>query len=829
MELINKHIFTLLLLIVNKKSSNLENNFNEVQNDLKIEFIRIIRYLDYLLAKTFSTRKDNLSALHIHIDYEFTDKQKLLIAEFLLIKTFRNCHSSDLQSNQTNSLLIKSIKEFRDKKDFLKFQCPEGASSKNGGNKIFKKWIKDQNEFSSLLNFYESINKNALIKPKSIFNTQINIYEVVSKLFQYKPFCVDLNSKYQSYNIFNTTRTLHEIDQINNEIVDNLDSIILFDCDRKSIMSNFSFEEIIKWNTEYQTNFKKYLIITFGKNFQSINQLGNKIGLIREKFKIPFNSTYTLLSSEIDGLLKRKSKKTIQPYFIGFETSIFWNTFQLETGIRELYELKSIKLMNIYSTCLNEEIKEYIIGDIFSKNETSDFISSNTKMSILELSDESINILKDNLSNTLDLIIHSDLKLKIIEKLKSYATIIFDEVIIKNRKLISMITDCIGIGKYIKLNSWSDLLNSNSTYLIILSYRDQGKYPNYYYPNLLEYNYSSDTIVNALLPRIFFGNLYKWSNYYLLKEYHKYLTHPIRENYFEWNRLKELIQETKPNLKLNIDWELEYEYSNSENRETYKIKLKNQRAKIFHSSDFLIFCEKGIKKPRIERVKWFFENEDLQGSKYNIQKLDELLNEFNPAERLIDTSQQELDLEIIRNQLGLGNITAGNIWKKLLRRKAELLGLESLYEDLKLIFDKNNIPLVSINHFRNSWLNTESDILMPRGNKVFKYLCDYLELNNNYRLILYRLKNASISGKIEATKKYSNLLRDLFTDGCFDSNASIKTLLQSRITYYRNNHALDELGIDNVNPLNGLTALIELIQQEVILIELETIEKLINE
>jgi Cu2+-containing amine oxidase len=108
-------------------------------------------------------------------------------------------------------------------------------------------------------------------------------------------------------------------------------------------------------------------------------------------------------------------------------------------------------------------------------------------------------------------------------------------------------------------------------------------------------------------------------------------------------------------------------------------------------------------------------------------------------------------------------------------------------------------------------------------------LCDYLELNNNYRLILYRLKNASISGKIEATKKYSNLLRDLFTDGCFDSNASIKTLLQSRITYYRNNHALDELGIDNVNPLNGLTALIELIQQEVILIELETIEKLINE
>ena len=51
--------------------------------------------------------------MHIHIDYEFTDKQKLLIAEFLLIKTFRNCHSSDLQSNQTNSLEAASMARTR--------------------------------------------------------------------------------------------------------------------------------------------------------------------------------------------------------------------------------------------------------------------------------------------------------------------------------------------------------------------------------------------------------------------------------------------------------------------------------------------------------------------------------------------------------------------------------------------------------------------------------------------------------------------------------------------------------------------------------------------
>jgi hypothetical protein len=173
----------------------------------------------------------------------------------------------------------------------------------------------------------------------------------------------------------------------------------------------------------------------------------------------------------------------------------------------------------------------------------------------------------------------------------------------------------------------------------------------------------------------------------------------------------------------------------------------------------------------------------------------------------------------------LENESAGRIWKTLLRKKSELLGIESLYEELKTIFNKYSIPLVSINYFRSSWINVESDTLIPRGNKVFKVLCDYLNLNNNYRLIIFRLKNASISGKIEATKKYSSLLKDLFADGCFDGNSSKQTILQSKMHHYKNNHALDEIGIDIDNPMNGLVSLIELIQPELKLSELEIIEK----
>jgi hypothetical protein len=48
----------------------------------------------------------------------------------------------------------------------------------------------------------------------------------------------------------------------------------------------------------------------------------------------------------------------------------------------------------------------------------------------------------------------------------------------------------------------------------------------------------------------------------------------------------------------------------------------------------------------------------------------------------------------------------------------------------------------------------------------------------------------------------------------------------NRIQYYRENHIFDELGIDNENPIIGLLTLIELIQPELKLNKLESIEKI---
>lgn len=829
MDLIKQHILPQLNSFTNETLRSLDNIISEIQNDSKTEFIKVVCYLERILNLSFLSTNNGITSLHIHIENEFDDSQKFLISEFLSIKLFKFYYSIDNQLNEDNLSLADFINQIEFKINSLEMRCPDGASGKNGGNRIWKYWVKEKKENRILLEFYKSLNKNSSLKPKSIFNLQKNFCNTLSQKFEFRPYTKSVDNNRESYNLVNATRTLNEIDEINNQIIDELDSIILFDCERKKIMTNFSFEEIKKWNTDYDTRFTKYLIVSFGKDFSSINHTRNKIELIREKFKIPTNTTYTIAKSEIDFLLNRIKNAQLSIEFVGNESSSFWDTFVLETSIRELYELRSIKLMNIYSICYTDEIKNYIIGEIFSSKESSEFISSTTKLAILELRDEDIEVLKEALSNTLDVIINSGIKSKVSDLLSYNLTIILDEAILRNQYLFSKIKFFLGLTNTTKFKTWSDLITSDLKKSLFLSYRDQGRYPNYYSPSLLELDLDSQSISRAILPSFIFSHYYNWSKYNLYKEYHKLLTHPIREQHFEWNKLKNKIQELKPEQKLHIDWNLENEYSNSDQREVFKIKLNNQRSKTYHSSDYIIYSEVNSNKPRIERVKWFYENIDMEDTKYKIQKLDELLDEFNPAERLIDTTQQEEELNIIRKELGLENETAARIWKILLRKKADNIGIDSLYEELQKLFIKNNIPLVRKSYFVDFWLNFETTSLMPRGNKVVKILFDYLNLNISYRLILYRLKNTSISGKIEATKKYSRLLKDLFYDGCFDEKVPLKSIIESRIKYYQNNYSLEELGINNESPFIGLTTLIQLIQPELRLTELEKIERITNE
>lgn len=827
MEMIKQHILPQLNSFTNEALISINNIFSEIQNESKTEFTEIICYIEHLLNLSFLSTNQGLTSLHIHIENEFDDSQKLLIGEFLSIKLFKYYYSIDNKLDEANLSLADFITQIEFKINSLEIRCPDGASGKNGGNRIWKNWVKEKKENRILLEFYKALNKNSSLKPKSIFNLQKNFCSSLSQKFEFRPYTKSVDNNRESYNLVNATRTLNEIDEINNQIIDELDSIILFDCERKRIMTNFSFEEINKWNTDYDTRFTKYLIVTFGKDFSSINHTRNKLELIRERFKIPTNTTYTIAKSEIDILLNRKENAQLSIEFVGYESSSFWDTFVLETSIRELYELRSIKLMNIYSICYTDEIKNYIIDELFSEKESSELISSTTKLALLELRDEDIDVLKEALSNTLDIIINSGIKSKGSDLLSNNPTIILDEAIFRNQNLLSKVRNCLGFTKTTKFKTWADLTNSDLKDLVILSYRDQGRYPNYYYPSLLELDLDSECIARAILPSFLFKQYYSWSKYNLCKEYHKLLTHPIREQHFEWNTFKNKIQELKPEQKLNIDWNLENEYSNSDQRESYKIKLKGQRVRTAYGSDLFIISVDAKTVYKVVKIDYLLslDNED----KVFIQNLDEIQQNINIYDKIVDKKQQETELEVIRKQFNLGDETAGRLWKVLLKNLAEVQGEDQLYSELKKYFEGKGIKIVSQFHFKNSWINPQSESIAPQSKRVFIELCEYLKIPKIYFIIIQRIRNSSKQSSRQSTRQMNQLLKDLFNDGCFDNDGNPKEIINNSLDYYKANHPLDDLGIDENYLADNLATLVELIKPELKPGELESIEKTNNE
>ena len=66
-------------------------------------------------------------------------------------------------------------------------------------------------------------------------------------------------------------------------------------------------------------------------------------------------------------------------------------------------------MLNIFSLTLDKEIKQYILDDIFSPEKQSNFLSSDSRQALLECSVEDIKIIRDTLSDALELVIKSNL------------------------------------------------------------------------------------------------------------------------------------------------------------------------------------------------------------------------------------------------------------------------------------------------------------------------------------------------------------------------------------------------------------------------------------
>ena len=109
MELIKQHILPQLNSFTNEIPSSIDHIFSEIQNDSKTEFTEIICYIEHLLNLCFLSTNQGLTSLHIHIENEFDDNQKLLLAEFLSIKLFKYYAEEDQNLQYDESEILKNL------------------------------------------------------------------------------------------------------------------------------------------------------------------------------------------------------------------------------------------------------------------------------------------------------------------------------------------------------------------------------------------------------------------------------------------------------------------------------------------------------------------------------------------------------------------------------------------------------------------------------------------------------------------------------------------------------------------------------------------------
>ena len=825
MELINQHFENYLEDFISQQDNSFDELFAFVYNELKHECEPILKYLHNLLCTLTSEGTEKIEVLHLHFQDDYNERELALVAEYVVLYFFRLYHFNNSKSTVINQAILQLKESLHTQRKRLA-QCPADASASKGGNKSYKKWQTQKRHIKDLIEFYEAFNETSSITLKTLFNCSVKTSHKLLDTFKSKPYAISLDSfqKIQTYCIVNSEVGINELDK-NENLVDNLEAVILFDCERKRIMSNFSLEELNKWNTDYETQFKQYFILTFGNDSLALQNLRNKIDTIREKFKIAPDTSYTILSQELDILLKRNKKNEVLTEFTGLVNSSIWDIFLLETNIRELYELRSIKMMNIYSICFTAEIKKYILDDIFSDNENVKLISYNTKQAIIQLRPDDLDLLRNSLEKTLDLIMQSDLKAKIQNSISNKTVIITDELIIKDLTLKSKLIDVLKLERSNKLVDWASIDGSIEKPTLIISYRDQGRFPNNFYPNVIDSTYFTNPKTSSIFINFFFRHQYDWSKYYLMRDTNKYLNHPVRQQHFGWKDLKQAIEETRPKSKVNIDWTLEYEYSTSDNRETYKIKLRGQKAKTYRNSDLFIVKNIEDSNYRVEKITSLL-TLNINDQLYQIQNLEEIQELTNIFSKILDTKQHEEELKIIRNQFDLADESAGKLWKLLLKKQCILKGEEIFYDELKSYLESKKMRMVSFLHFKTTWINPDSESISPISNRVFIELCVFLKIDRIYYIIMQRIKNASRQSSRQSTRQMNQLLRDLFNDGCFNNGFSAKEIISDKISFYKKNHPMDELGIDENNLLDNLVTLTELIQPELNPLAIEYIEKI---
>lgn len=830
MKIIDSHIKKHLTNFINSSENNFDEIFALLPEENKDIYIELLKYINRLLDENEKNNLDDFTFFHIHFEQDLGDQFVNILSKFLVIKYhFISLQNSAKFDNEINESLLSKRNEIRQKKIKLG-RVPDDASGARG-NRIYKKWLEEKKYWELLSIFYNSFDEKTIIKPINLFNTKLSTARILLENFAEFPYLTDLEnvSNNLTFNKCNPNLSLNQIDTSYPNLVDSCEKIFLIDCERKKDLKTFSFNELKSWKKENDLPIKNMALFSFGKSKINIENIRTKIKRLKDIFKIPESSTYVVLDSEINKLLETPNNHFRKISFFGADENVFWETLQIECNKGDLYELKSNKLINIYGLCINPEIRDFIINDLFSERETSKLISSETKARLMEMSESHLRELKQIFINFFDSLIEMRFVNMINNYLNTKKTLILPHIFVDNEDLRKLFLRDLKQENIQDVVTWKSVQACNLENFLILSFQDQGKRPFYFYPNLLEFYVNQYFYARGLFIKFLWSNQYNWAKYNLANDFRKILEHPIRNSYFHINQLKKQISNIKPEKNVSIDWEFESRYSHNLNRSVIKVKFqKISRTKTYQLNSQFIAKVNDSSHLRVlsgDELQNFDLNEEI----VQIQSLEEILEETNIFEKFADTKNLEEELKIIRKKFDVHESETGRLWKILLKRKCIEYNDSEIYKELTAFLDSKGSKMVSFKHFDESWTNPESEAFAPLSKRAFLAVCEYLDLGIAYYRIIQRLRNSSKQATRQSTHQMTLLLCDLFNDGCFDDLTKTTEVLDNRLLKYQQRQSLEDIGIDQENLLVNLKSLVDIVNDEIKLKLISKIEIVSNE
>ena len=754
----------------------------------------IVEYIEHVV-------EDNeLTLYHIHIDdFLNEDEQAIVLDE--IIEHFHDYYCLNIEDKsdfnagtiirditnklKNNSTLrnptSKEREEIQKNKHYLKIKRSLLKDSYLENQPIFPKVIFNFNV--NTLSFYSN---NAdkelrqLFKSKGWNRMKIPAEEVNKKESLLRSFKYTLLDDVKNINQNNVTyialnkHSFKRNDKIkigdsSVSFLDKIESVIFFNNYAKKDFNHFQLNYLETLNNDYGSNFKHVFSISFNSKktkttiwnlIQKKENIRNSItGNLKNNFEkhIALNKDYLLSSwPKVD--------------FFGYKTNQFWVSFRDIASLNGLKELVSIKFRDIFSICLSENIRHFILNSIFNESK-SDIISSETFQLLKELDGET----KNSLKKELQLFLHSIMESDYLSELKNLLCpsnsnraefgILISQSIAKNPSLRSEISNLLNVPER-NIKTWYSNSFGAKEY-IILAYRDIGSYKYNFYPNLFE---SGKILVKkAFLFNFLYSDYYNTACYQYNKEHAKLLSNSLLNDKYNWKDLFNKIEQSKPIIS-NPIYEDELNYSNSENLTQYRVKFEGSKRELrIEPSDKIIICS--LCDYELLGVQNFFD-QYLENPNVVITQLGNLVDELELPE--IDYNRKEItdQLAFIKIDLGIEDMdtieNGGRLWKILLQKKLQEFGDEEVfYVEIMKLLEKVGVH-VSKSTFINVWCNPQSNTIRTNL-KALQQICSYFKLPNSYYSLVrsYSSGTATVAGN--STRIHNELITYIVDSGILKS------------------------------------------------------------